>query len=296
MYCKTIFVTLLLLFCQSTFAKQVPTEQTLLTQLQQINRDMRADYSLAIRQAAKKVTPLIVLSGEELSFYHHGKIIDSKKSTTRKYYLLKNIAHIVLRTYSVLSLNDDIQAEHRNKLLQQLQQLQPSLNAFSAKMRHDQKTIVNATIVLLRNLSDIPKQRQQQMKKYFSTVKPALLRNIDEATKEQLTHYKQIVKPWFKQLNNDEKKQLLVVIGGGMMARQSSADIQFFAKMLHTTVTDKRLLYLDNVFAWEKQIPLIGTYVFDTQIGSDVFADKWRMHRDVRADAAKKYLATVDFK
>jgi hypothetical protein len=290
------FIILLGLFALPGFAKQeTPLPQTAAVEvmLHTMNNDMRADYALAASQLAKQVSPLIIFADGTLSFYRGGVLVSQAKPSNSRYVILKDLSHIVLRVYALLALEATHEQERRLALLrQQLTQLEPLLATlpFAGDVRRRQYTIVTASNKLLQTLAVQPELRKKQVADYFNTMRPLLLLNVDAATKEQLALYQTITTPWLKQLTAQEKARLLVVIGGGMMARQLSLELQFFAKVLDTDITDKRLLYLDNQFTLKDELAGLGVYVLDTKTGEDVFTDKWRLHRDIRADAAKKYL------
>ena len=298
---KTISLMLALFFTLTGFATTpAHTVKKLHEALTQINLGMHADYAFARLQAAKKVSPLIMLVDGVLSFYRDGVLVDSAASSNMTIDILKNIDHIVLRIYVIYSLVDkNLQVEQQRRwtqLEQQLKALEPELKAlpFDSEQRARQIIIVKKSLNLLQTLSSEHKRQVQQFEDYFLTIRPLILLNISDAAKTQVLLYQHVTSSWLKQMTKQETKHLLLVVGGGMMAHHDSLEMQFFAHALHTTVKDKRLLYLDEQFTRQQMMPLIGTYVLDTQMGLDMFAEKWRMHRDIRAGVSSKSLQVID--
>jgi hypothetical protein len=91
-------------------------------------------------------------------------------------------------------------------------------------------------------------------------------------------------------LSAEEWAQLRVLILGPYMAKQGQIFLQYFAKLLNTTVSgDRRLVYFDGddlEAAYER----FGTATLDAEAAQAIFGNRRRLHRDVLADATREYL------
>jgi hypothetical protein len=91
-------------------------------------------------------------------------------------------------------------------------------------------------------------------------------------------------------LSDDDWNSLRVVVMGPHMAHKDHNFLQYFAKLLHTLkYTDKRLVYFEGEDA-EAALDLMATAILDLRASHAIFGGEGRLHRDVLADATKRYL------
>lgn len=91
-------------------------------------------------------------------------------------------------------------------------------------------------------------------------------------------------------LSDQEWRDLRVVVMGPHMAHKDELFLQYFSRVLHTPkYTDKRLVYFEGEDQ-QAALDLLGTTLIDLKASSAFFKDENRLHRDVLADATRRYL------
>jgi hypothetical protein len=110
------------------------------------------------------------------------------------------------------------------------------------------------------------------------------------AAKAQLEACERTVKEIRSLLSPEEWAELRVLIIGPYMAKQGEIFLQYFAKVLNTSVSgDRRIVYFDGddlKGAFER----LGTAMLDAEAAQAIFGNRRRLHRDVLADATREFL------
>jgi len=111
-----------------------------------------------------------------------------------------------------------------------------------------------------------------------------------QATRAQLDAVHAQVSKWRRELTPAEWERLHVVIIGPHMPREDLVVTQYFLRLLHERKEGVRVVYAESLWQEPQAIDLLGTHLLDGSVGDAFFGDAMRMHRDLLADAAKKYL------
>ena len=102
------------------------------------------------------------------------------------------------------------------------------------------------------------------------------------------TYMKEIRK---SRLTQEQWDELHVLILGPYMARQGQNFLQYFSKLLDTPMEgDKRIVYFDGEDL-DAAYARLGTAMLDAEASAAIFGNTERLHRDVLADATKKFLS-----
>jgi len=119
---------------------------------------------------------------------------------------------------------------------------------------------------------------------------PLVMENVGDATRAQLDATHAQVSKWRKELSADEWGRLRVVIIGPHMPREELVVTQYFLRVLGEKREGGRVVYAEALWQEPQAMELLGTHLLDGRVGEAFFGEAMRMHRDLLADAAKRYL------
>src|SRR6202044_872306 len=108
--------------------------------------------------------------------------------------------------------------------------------------------------------------------------------NTAQATRAQIDSLHREMTAYRAKLSEEEWRQLRVIVQGSAMPRKSNMAVQYFARLLGEKGEGRRIRYAEALYDETRALALLGTQVLDTQLGSDVYDDPLRLHRDLLAD------------
>ena len=82
----------------------------------------------------------------------------------------------------------------------------------------------------------------------------------------------------------------MVVVNGPKTARVGNLIQQYFNNLLGEGSADIRVLYAEGAWDREAVTKMLASVVTDRRLSMDVFAQRYRMERDLLADAAEARL------
>lgn len=131
---------------------------------------------------------------------------------------------------------------------------------------------------------------------------------IDEAAHIRLAALHEEVQQIQSTIDLEDWKKVCVVVMGPPMPREGELSMQYFEKILKTTVSAKkcpytraltgtshlygkqRLIYAESIYEEDKALDLVTTHICDEEIGRVLLNDESVMRADVLKDAAKSCL------
>ncbi len=266
-----------------------------------------ATYEAARRRRleAQMHRALLLIVDDVMLFYHRGRepeVISGMRPPP--YDRLKTLGHVPLAIYCLLSgrLEDD--EPMVPELLDELRAYRAELAATADAL--DTREVVEAGLlshpveIHARSLAFLDgvlaegRMSTAELTAYCRANVPDLHACFAGATRVQLDAcHAEMLRLKEQVLSAEDWAGLRVLVMGPHMAHKDENFLQYFARLLHTSMySDKRLVYFEGEDR-EAALDLMGTAILDQEASQAVFADDMRLHRDVLADATKLYLGEL---
>ena len=265
----------------------------------ELNNIFRSHYAQTRAKLLLQSEPIIIVRGDNLILINgqqriEGKIID------RAYHDVKAVAHAPLAIYSLLIRNKEgsIPKKTVSDLKELIKAFEKASGAFTSRLKSkeiekEQKEILSACIAFSSKIiADNHINRVDLIKFVRSLLKP-IQKNLDIAAKYRIDNYRDQISQWKNKLSDEQWSRLVFLIPGSPMARENNLAVQFCAKLIGEKGEGPRIVYAESLFDESAALLKLGTHLFDTQIGKDVFSDPWRMHRDALGPASARYLDII---
>lgn len=264
-----------------------------------INIKAREFYAKWRERYRDELGPLILMKGEDLTLIRSGKR-QSTNVIPSDYSMLKSIAHIPL---AVFALSRDFTGKPlesarvedlkmwKEVFLSGKSDLAKWQTRFSAKTYQRQMDIIDAAATFIDKVVSDKRVSNKDLREYARKNSRWVLANVDEAIASQLSAVDKQVKLWRGELSDDEWQKTRAIVFGFHMPRKENSAVQYFLCLFRQKEEGERVIYVEGP-SYEEDfgIELLATHVIDKQIAIEFFNDKWRMHRDLLSDGARKYL------
>ena len=269
-----------------------PSQPAALTAL---NDGFRAAYAEAKARVLAANGPTLVVNGDTFSLLREGRRMEANTGTPI-YDPVKSIAHIPLAIYVILTPGEGTLDEARLKTLAGLRALIPPAEAsldqvkLPAAALARQRKIVADCLAFLDEVATRRTFTRAALQTFTRRMAPLVMENAVDATRAQLDAVHAQVSKWRRELTPAEWERLHVVIIGPHMPREGLVVTQYFLRLLHEAKEGRRVVYAESLWQEPQAMDLLGTHLLDGSVGDAFFGDYMRMHRDLLADAARKYL------
>ncbi len=279
----------LLLLCLLTLAHAQENNPEFFARL---NQSLLQDYAAAKHGTIQQLANVIVVSGTTAHWYQHGKPVQEANLVNDNYLFLKSLAHISLSISALRAQANATQAIHYQRYEQMLHEVLPRIVKLplTPAQRTRAQQLVALDIDLIQRLQQAGANTTAIYTRYYRAAKPLLEAHAADAAAEQLQLLETTISPWLNSLTNAQQQALYVVIGASVTANRHHLLKQFFAHALGTFEDDARLFVTENTFDPDTQLTVLSGYLLETQIGQWL-GDKERLHRDITADGAARYLS-----
>jgi hypothetical protein len=264
-----------------------------------LNDASRAAYRRAREEALARCGPVVLVEGDDLVLTY-GLYRSSARITPDTYRTLKNISHIPLALHALLDgRSGEALDDKRLYDLKQYRDLVTSAasglgdRGLSGEQLKRGKAITDESLVLLAGVIEARRVEAIQMDEYRRRMRPLLEANAADAARAQIDALQRQMKAWKGRLTDAEWAQLRVIVMGTQLPRRGNLAVQYFARLLGEPGEGGRVVYAEAIFDESRALDLLATRLIDTRIGTAVFEDASRMHRDLLSDAAKEYLDAV---
>jgi hypothetical protein len=277
------------------FLAQLAAQPSQPAALTALNDGFRAAYVEAKGRVLAANSPTLVVNGDTFSLLREGRRVEANTGTPI-YDPVKSIAHIPLAIYVILTPGEGALDEARLKTLAGLRALIPPAEAsldqvkLPAASLARQKQIVADCLAFLDEVASRRTFTRTALQAFTRRMAPLVMENVGEATRAQLDAVHAQVSKWRRELTPAEWERLHVVIIGPHMPREDLGVTQYFLRLLHERQEGRRVVYAESLWQEPQAMDLLGTHLLDGSVGEAFFGDYMRMHRDLLADAAKKYL------
>ena len=268
-----------------------------------VNVVFRKNYAEAKAEIRRKLGPVILCEGDELVLLR-GKSRQTSKFIRSPYQRLKEVDHITLGTYVILinHVGDRALPEKTLKRLDEFgaaiaraeENLEADGEGITKRQLPRQLEIIKRTRQFLAAVKENGRVSHAELTAYTRAVAGLDLANAYEAVSDQLATIDSIVASWRQEMTEDDWARLYVVISTGHMPRKQQAALQYFKRLLDQPVEGDRIITIETMDNEEQAIDLLLTHILDRNVAIDFFKDPWRMHRDLLADGARKFLESKE--
>lgn len=264
-----------------------------------INTKARAYYAQWRQRHRDALGPLIIMKGEELTLVRNGAR-ESANVIPSDYSMLKSIAHVPLATFALTKdftgkpldqvRTDDLKM-WKEVFLTGKADLEKWKTKFSKTTYDRQLQMIDSAAAFIDKVVADKFVSEKDLHKYARTSSKPIQANVDEAIASQLSAVDKQVKQWHDGMSSDDWDKTRVIIFGFHMPRKENSASQYFLSLFHEKEEGERVIYVEGPsYEEDAGIELLATHIIDEAIAIDFFNDKWRMHRDLLSDGARKYL------
>jgi hypothetical protein len=228
---------------------------------------------------------------------------------TRRYHEFKSLAHLPLALYVLLSGRrgalDGPTRERLTTLRRLVTDTEASLarRAFSSEERTRQHRLLGAAREQIDQVLSSGSVSAGTLAAYVRAQAPDLLRNAEDAARDQLETMHATVEAWKQRMTPEERDQLRAVVAVSHMSRPGNVAVQYFSVTLgerwegrfdqEGLAPGKCVLAAETTFDEEASFALLATHVLDSNVGNRFFGEETRLSRDALADAAERLLAKM---
>ncbi|EPX59587.1 hypothetical protein D187_002748 [Cystobacter fuscus DSM 2262] len=228
---------------------------------------------------------------------------------TRRYHEFKSLAHLPLALYALLSgprgALDEATRERLTTLRRLVTDTEASLaqRAFSSEERTRQQRLLGAAREQIDQVLSSGSVSAGALAAYVRAQAPDLLRNAEDAARDQLETMHATVEAWKQRMTPEERDQLRAVVAVSHMSRPGNVAVQYFSVTLgerwegrfdqEGLNPGKRVLAAETTFDEEASFTLLATHVLDANVGTRFFGEETRLSRDALADATERLLAKM---
>jgi hypothetical protein len=263
---------------------------------EQLNRAFREAHARGRAQVLEQSSPVILVDLETLVLIRNGQRTEAKV-VPPLYHRLKAVAHGPLAVYLTLSNvgSEKIEDSKIPEIRQVRTVAKAALDAvsedlFGPQRIGRQRDILQRSIDFLDQVLVSKSCSPVDLAAFARKLRPSIMANAEEAARIQLDAYDGKVAEWRGQMTAEEWGKLKVVVMGSALPRKDNLATQFFAKVLGEPGEGRRIVYAEALFEEPKALRLLATGQVDAEMAAAFFGDAGRLHRDLLADAASRYL------
>lgn len=261
--------------------------------LAELNQAFHAAYASARAAALERQGPVVVVSGDELLLYRNHAQVARAVVRPARYHLLKVACHVPL---AILLEGPGSLDPARRAFLEEIRRnlgsAKAGLERADAGEARRQEPLLGASIRMLDAALAKGAIGPEDLDAFAKAVREPVEANLREAAGIELACLDRVVGVWKAQLRPGEWEALRVLVIGSHMAREGEVSWQYFARLLGEDREGDRLVFAEEKWDPEAAMALLASHRVDRGLGAVLFGDPWRLHRDVMADAAKKWLDT----
>ncbi|HEX8536776.1 MAG TPA: hypothetical protein VF664_04880 [Cystobacter sp.] len=273
-----------------------------------LNTAFREAYAARRDAVLAGLGPIIAQIDDVLILRMRGERLEGP-ARTRRYHEFKSLAHLPLALYALLSGRrgalDAATRERLTHLRRLVTDTEASLaqRAFSAEERTRQHRLLDAARGFLDQVLSSGAASAGTLAAYVRAQAPDLLRNAEDAARDQLETMHATVEAWKQRMTPEERDQLRAVVAVSHMSRPGNVAVQYFSVTLgerwegrfdqEELDPGKRVLAAETTFDEEASFALLATHVLDSNVGTRFFGEETRLSRDALADAAERLLAKM---
>jgi len=260
--------------------------------LDQLNAAFREGYAQAKARSLERSGPVLLMSGETLALYRDRRRLAEALVRPALYHRLKAVAHVPLALELMLGPDGPGLSRDRAASLQALAgAVRQGLDAdFPAADRPRQGEILDASLALLAAWLQPGGLEPGRLDRFARELGPRVLANAEAAAGLELERLDRATDRFRDLLGPEAWARVRVVIIGSHMAREGEVSLQYFRRRLGEPGEGGRIVFAEGLWDPADALGLLATHQVDAGVGAAFFGDPARMHRDILADGARRWL------
>jgi len=279
-------------------ARAVPApaaaEPAALDPLAQLNARFRDSYAKARADRLARGGPVLLVSGGRMSLYRGGVKVVEEAILPALYHRFKQVDHVPLALQLMLSAPAAPEQAGELRAVRTLAlAAREGLAAWCpVPALPRQRQILDACVGILDAALAPAGLEPGRLAAFSAGLGPLLLANADAAAALELEQLDRAATRLQEGLAPGERAALAAVVTGAHMPRDGEVACQYFFRLLGETREGGRVIYAEGLWDPAQALDLLATHRLDGEVGAASFGDPLRMHRDVMADGARKWLDT----
>ncbi|WP_199745982.1 hypothetical protein [Corallococcus sp. AB030] len=270
-----------------------------------LNQAFRDAYAARREAVLSRMGPVIAQIDDVLILRMRGQRFEAP-ARTRRYHVYKAVTHVPLALHVLLASKDALDEETRTRLTTMRRLITASRMSLDnrglpAEALARQHRLLDASLALVDGVLAANRVTQAELSAFIHARVPDLLKNAEDAAKDQIDTMHASVEAWKRQMTAEERDQLRAVVAASHMSRPGNVAAQYFSITLGDTwegrfheedqQPGKRVLTSEATFDEPAAFALLATHVLDANTSRGIFGEETRMARDLLADAAERILA-----
>jgi hypothetical protein len=259
--------------------------------LDQLDASFHQAYLLARGEARSRSGPVLLVAGDHLQFWRDGTQVAGATIRPPLYHRLKAVDHVPLGVSLLLGEPGRARAEDLRRCRDRIRAARADLGAWCPPdLRPRQEQILDACGELLDQRLDRGRLEPGHLARCAARLGPPLLANAAAAAVLELERLDLEVGRIRTGLGAGEWPSLRVVVLGSHMARDREVALQYFTRLLGEPGEGGRVVFAEGADGPGAALDLLAVHRLDGALGAAFFGDPGRMHRDVLADGARRWL------
>jgi hypothetical protein len=275
---------LALLLAQPRAPGMVPAAQD---PLDQLNARFRQAYIQAKAASLARGGPVLMVAGDRLLLFRGSGQVAEAAIRPALYHRFKEVDHVALALYLLLA-QDGAPPADLEVLRDLIRAARAGLKDWCPAQALDrQERILDACA---RLLDEGHRPAPERLAGFAAQLGPLLLANAEAAAALELDALDRQVARFRQDLGAASWKAAQVVILTSPLARREEVTLQYFSRLLGEPGEGGRIICSEGLWRPEEALDLLATHRVDGEAGAAFFGDPMRMHRDILADGARKWL------
>jgi hypothetical protein len=260
--------------------------------LAQLNAAFAEAYRQAKADARARSGPVLLLAGDQLLLLRGGARAAAAEVRPPLYHRLKMVDHVPLALLLLgLAPDHPVPPGRLEELRGQVRATRDGLAVWCPPdLRGRQERILDACAALLKTWPGPGRPEPGRLERFAAELGPLLLANAGDAAAAELEALDRAASRFRKDLGEAGWRSARVVILGAHMPRDQEIALQYFTRLLGEPGEGGRIVYAEGLARPEEGLELLATHQVDGVLGGACFRDPARMHRDVLADGARRWL------
>jgi hypothetical protein len=268
----------------------------------ELDREFFEAYRQSRGEAKRAASPLIVVSGNELTLFR-GDASETRRVIPALYHSLKSISHVPLALFLRLkplagtAIPESAQAGLR-AFRQKIEAAKAALPSgdLTQEQASRQASLLDASFLLISQVLRDGRVERSRVDAFAGAMGPLTLANVDEAACAQIRAMHEQTTRWRSAMTKEEWATLRVVIRGRHQPRIRNVATQYFSRLLGDAGPawaypgeSMRVVYAEDM-GGDEAGDVLATVLVDADIGAAFFGDAWRMSEDLLSGGARNCL------
>lgn len=251
--------------------------------LPELDRAFHEAYAAARTLAFDRQGPVLVVDGDRLVLYRDQAEVAQAVIRPPSYHRLKSISHVPLTLRLLLGTWGEGPLDPAR--MERLRVLRGQVGEIGGG-----GAVLGPTVRFLDATLAAGRVSRAELDAYGASLKGPLEALAREAAALELEALSGAVSAWRRTWPAGDWEALRVVVIGAHMAREGEVSLQFFQDRLGESREGGRVVYAEEKWDPREALELLARHRVDRDLGTALFGDPARLHRDVLADGARAWL------